>query len=538
MPSAKKWKTLRHNGVAFPEPYTPKSLHIGVRGRKIALTPEQEEMLYAWAKKKDTPYVADEKFAENFMRDLTRIFQELQGLTMKDIDLSELYNYVDEEKNRKLNMTKEEKKLAAAERKKRREELKAKFGVAEVDGETTDIANWMVEPPGIFMGRGAHPLRGNWKPQVYPKDVTLNLGKEEPVPEGSWKEIAHDSNSMWLAKWIDKLADKEKYVWLSDVSPLKQSRDKEKYDKATLLFAKINSIRDFIDKKLTSKNERERELAAVAYIIDHLAMRVGDEKDEDEADTVGASTLRVEHIRLNGNSVEFDFLGKDSVRWQKSLPADKVNPEFLSTLKSLIKNKRPNDQIFAGVRSSQVNRFFNTAMPGLTAKVFRTFIASDVVRDHLIRNANLKNEYEAVKLYHAKLANLIAAVTCNHKKTLPAGWENSIAKKREMLKKAQSKQTKTEKMLEKKQERITKLKLGIRLAEATKEYNLNTSLKNYIDPRIFKAWSDHVGLDWTRLYTKSLSNKLSWASQSRLSWSELEKKPILCKVIAQNLPSA
>ena len=26
-------------------------------------------------------------------------------------------------------------------------------------------------------------------------------------------------------------------------------------------------------------------------------MRVGDEKDEDEADTVGATTLRVEHVK-------------------------------------------------------------------------------------------------------------------------------------------------------------------------------------------------------------------------------------------------
>ena len=39
-------------------------------------------------------------------------------------------------------------------------------------------------------------------------------------------------------------------------------------------------------------------------------MRVGDEKDPDEADTVGATTLRKEHIKLTENSIEFDFLGK------------------------------------------------------------------------------------------------------------------------------------------------------------------------------------------------------------------------------------
>ena len=55
-------------------------------------------------------------------------------------------------------------------------------------------------------------------------------------------------------------------------------------------------------------------------------MRVGDEKDEDEADTVGASTLRVEHLKFRENAIDFDFFGKDYVRWQKTLeisPADR-----------------------------------------------------------------------------------------------------------------------------------------------------------------------------------------------------------------------
>ena len=39
-------------------------------------------------------------------------------------------------------------------------------------------------------------------------------------------------------------------------------------------------------------------------------MRVGDEKDPDEADTVGATTLRKEHIKITTNTIEFDFLGK------------------------------------------------------------------------------------------------------------------------------------------------------------------------------------------------------------------------------------
>ena len=53
----------------------------------------------------------------------------------------------------------------------------------KIDGNEVDVANWLVEPPGIFMGRGLHPLRGRWKPRVSAKDVILNLGEDASYPK-------------------------------------------------------------------------------------------------------------------------------------------------------------------------------------------------------------------------------------------------------------------------------------------------------------------------------------------------------------------
>ena len=47
-----------------------------------------------------------------------------------------------------------------------------------MDGKEVELGNYMAEPPGIFMGRGEHPMRGRYKPRATAKDVTLNLGKE------------------------------------------------------------------------------------------------------------------------------------------------------------------------------------------------------------------------------------------------------------------------------------------------------------------------------------------------------------------------
>ena len=145
-------------------------------------------------------------------------------------------------------MTKDEKKEQAKKRKELREELKSKYGIAKMSlkkDEVVDVevGNYMAEPPGIFIGRGEHPLRGKWKPRVTAKDVILNMDEDAKVPKGDWLEIRHDHDSMWLASWMDFLTQKRKYVWLSDSSDLKQGRDKEKYEKAVNLESQIEKIK-------------------------------------------------------------------------------------------------------------------------------------------------------------------------------------------------------------------------------------------------------------------------------------------------------
>ena len=73
-------------------------------------------------------------------------------------------------------------------------------------------------------------------------------------------------------------------------------------------------------------------------------------------------------------------------------------------------------------------------------------------------------------------------------------------------------------------ERIEKLELQIDLSEKTKDYNIGTSLRNYIDPRIFKAWTDEVGAEWEKLYTSALQKKFLWVKNEKTPWSEISKQ--------------
>ncbi len=553
-----KWKTLQHNGILFPPAYEAHGIKIKIKGENVDLNLNQEEMVYQWAKKKDTPYAQDKVFQKNFTDDFAKTLPvKFKNISYQDIDFSHAYKIIDKEKDLREMMTKEEKKALALKRKELREKLVQKYGKAIMDGKEVDVANYMAEPPGIFIGRGDHPLRGRWKPRVTAKDVTLNLGKEAKVPEGNWGKIVHDNDSMWLAGWTDYLTEKRKYVWLADTAGLKQDRDKAKYEKAVKLSKEIEKIKERIVKDMKSKDPKISRISTVCYLIYRTAMRVGDEKDPDEADTVGATTLRKEHINITENTIEFDFLGKDSVRWQETVKAEGNDKQFQENLKKLIQNKKPKDEIFEDITSRHVNAYYSSIVNGLTAKVFRTYLATTMVKDYLKEHDNIKGKTPNEKLYHAKLANLEAAIMCNHKRTIPKTYEDALQKKRETLKniakdqpwkktmealkkaeameantdaqkKNKAKKIKTlneqiKKQKEKHNERAEKLQLQIDLSEKTKDYNLGTSLRNYIDPRIFKAWTNEVGVEWEKLYTAALQKKFLWVQNEKVSWSELAK---------------
>ena len=551
-----KWKTLQHNGILFPPAYEAQGIKIKIKGESVSLDLDQEEMVYQWAKKKDTPYAQDKVFQKNFTADFAKTLDsKFKKISYEDIDFSQAYKIVDKEKDIKEMMSKEEKKALAAKRKELREELKAKYGIAKMDGKDVEVGNYMAEPPGIFIGRGEHPLRGKWKPRVTQKDVTLNMDKQaKKSMKGDWSNIISDQDSMWLASWMDYLTQKRKYVWLSDSSDLKQGRDKEKYEKAIKLEKEIEKIKKSMVKDM--KDPKKKNVATACYLIYRTAMRVGDEKDPDEADTVGATTLRKEHINITANTIEFDFLGKDSVRWQETLKAEGDDKQFQENLKQLIEKKKPSDEIFHNITSRDVNKYFSGIVKGLTAKVFRTYQATTKVKEYLVDHDNVKSKSANEKLYHAKLANLEAAIMCNHKRTIPKTFEQSLQKKRdtlkkvekdkawnktqETLKKVESSEPKTEtqkknktkriktlneqikKQKSKHKERVEKLKLQIDLSEKTRDYNLGTSLRNYIDPRVFKAWTDEVGAEWEKLYTSALQKKFLWVGKEDLSWKSIK----------------
>ena len=88
-----------HRGVAFPPEYLQRGISIRIMGENVLLNRDQEELIYAWAKKKNTHYVNDTVFQTNFLYDLKKILPEkFANLTnIQEIDFTEAFELVDKE---------------------------------------------------------------------------------------------------------------------------------------------------------------------------------------------------------------------------------------------------------------------------------------------------------------------------------------------------------------------------------------------------------------------------------------------------------
>ncbi len=520
-------KSLKHNGIYVPI-YDHKGFSINIEGRKIPLSPKSEQMAIAWIRKTwsiTTP--PDEIFEKNFMEEFSEQLKlenpslnVLKNKELPKIDFSEVSSYLLGEKQKKERMSKERKKKLAAERKATRLERKEKYGYAMVNGKKLEIANWTAEPSCLFAGRGDHPRRGKWKEGPREEDIILNISPDSPRPDGNWKDIIWEPEKMYVAKWTDKLTGKIKYVWFSDTAFIKQNREKEKFKKAEKLGRNIKSIERHIIKNLDARDETKRKVATVCWLILKPNMRVGDEKDPDEADTVGAITLRAEHIKIEGDTLHFDFLGKDCVRWEKSMKAPAA---VIRNIKHYAKTSK--EYLFEGVDSKKVSRFLSQKLPGLTAKVFRTWRCTKTVKEELAKSPVKKEAPFYLKKFHAKMANLKVAEVANHKRKVSPKFDERLAKKETQLKEMKA-QLKQKKAVGKKtaslETRIEKKKLDIELTKRTKEYNLGTSLKSYIDPMAYVKWGRKVNFDLEKFYPKTLRNKFSWALQSKKDEAETE----------------
>jgi DNA topoisomerase-1 len=529
----KQWDELIHNGPMFAPLYEPHNIPIIINNQKYQLSGLAEEYITMYARYIGTEYTTNPKIANrfnrNFLHDWKKVLpKNIIVSNMNDVNMSDIKKYLDKIKEQKANMSKEEKDKI----KLKNEELEEPYKYCIINGGRMKVGNYKIEPPGIFLGRGDHPKLGCIKKRINPEDVIINLSKTSPIPKpnvpnpnnmhsiNSWGKIIHNNEVVWLATWNDNISGKNKYVFTSMESIFKSKSDMDKFDLARKLKKKINQIRAAYYEDMKGDDIIKKQLATALYLIDNLALRVGGNKDtKEQADTVGVTSLRVEHIIIfEDNIIKLDFLGKDSVRYCRKVKVDDV---CYNNIKTFINNKNKKDDLFDKISSTSLNNYLNHMMEGLTAKVWRTYNASLLFQKELDRvNPNILEkmpESERINYLMSVFnqANTAVALLCNHQKNVSTDIEKAVSQIDASIKKYKKRKQKTRdkekiKIIEAK---IITLKMKKDTKVKMKNVSLGTSKNNYIDPRIIFAFIAKYNIPEDKLFNKALITRFEWAKK-------------------------
>nr|CAB3267168.1 DNA topoisomerase I, mitochondrial-like [Phallusia mammillata] len=541
-----KWKFLEHKGPVFAPPYEPLPDHVHFKydGKVMRLQPEAEEVMTFYAKMLEHDYTTKEDFNRNFFGDWRKVMTAEEKAHIKDLgkcNFVAVADYFKMKSEERKARSKEEKQME----KKNNEALIEEYGFCDWDHHKEKIGNFKLEPPGLFRGRGNHPKMGKLKKRLNPEDVIINCSKNSQIPKPpsghKWKEVRHDNTVTWLVSWTENVQGQNKYIMLNPNSRVKGEKDWQKYETARNLKSKVGKIRENYMRDLKSTEMMVRQRAVALYFIDKLALRAGNEKEDGEsADTVGCCSLRCEHIKLHKHLddkdfvVEFDFLGKDSIRYYNKVP---VLKQVFKNLSLFMEDKEGGDDLFDRLNTSTLNKYLNSLMDGLTAKVFRTYNASITLQNQLLELTDPEDENVASRLLSYNRANRAVAILCNHQRAAPKNFSEQMGRMNDKIRKKQDeiqdakqqvksaksdyKHMKTEgkrKLYENKKKRVARLqeqliKLEVQATdkEENKEIALGTSKLNYLDPRITVAWCKKYEVPVEKVYNKTQRDKFAWA---------------------------
>uniref|UniRef100_A0A4W4FE91 DNA topoisomerase I n=1 Tax=Electrophorus electricus TaxID=8005 RepID=A0A4W4FE91_ELEEL len=533
-----KWKFLEHKGPVFAPAYEPlpSNIKFYYDGKPMKLSLGAEEVGTFFAKMLDHEYTTKDIFRKNFFKDWRKEMTAEEKAKITDLnkcDFGDMHEYFKAQSEARKALSKEEKQ----KNKEENERILQEYGFCVMDNHKERIANFRIEPPGLFRGRGDHPKMGMLKRRIRPEDIIINCSKDsqhpKPPPGTKWKEVRHDNKVTWLVSWTENIQGAIKYIMLNPSSRIKGEKDWQKYETARRLKKCVDRLRAQYRDDWKSKEMRIRQRAVALYFIDKLALRAGNEKEEGEtADTVGCCSLRVEHITLHPEKdgkeyvVEFDFLGKDSIRYYNKVPVEKRVRELFGMLCPDARS------LFTTI----LNKHLQELMDGLTAKVFRTYNASITLQQQLKELTSPEDNVPA-KILSYNRANRAVAILCNHQRAPPKTFEKSMqnlqskidAKKEQLsdakreLKSAKAdakvrRDEKSKKAVECKkkavqrvEEQLMKLEVQATDREENKQIALGTSKLNYLDPRISVAWCKKWGIPVEKIYNKTQREKFAWA---------------------------
>jgi DNA topoisomerase-1 len=191
----------------------------------------------------------------------------------------------------------------------------------------------------------------------------------------AWQEvrIARGDAAPLQAVGVDKKG-RTQYLYHAR---FRAQRDDEKFKRVVAFGEALPALRRRVRADLKGETlERSRVLAAMVRLIDQGFFRIGNDKSAEAESTFGLSTIRSNHVAVEGTSVAFDYVGK----WQKAQKRTVRDAEVAAIVKQL--RSLGGEELFqfeqngrvVDVKDRHVNDYIQAIIgKDFTAKDFRTW---------------------------------------------------------------------------------------------------------------------------------------------------------------------
>ena len=85
-------------------------------------------------------------------------------------------------------------------------------------------------------------------------------------------------------------------------------------------------IMNSVKKDLYSEGDtKEKQIAMALMLVVDCGIRIGQEKYKNENDKFGATTLESRHVKVNGDTVSVDFIGKKGVQNKSKMRSKRLS---------------------------------------------------------------------------------------------------------------------------------------------------------------------------------------------------------------------
>jgi DNA topoisomerase I len=210
----------------------------------------------------------------------------------------------------------------------------------------------------------------------------------------------------------------------------RERRDRQKFEAMVDFARSLPKLRRRVERDLRKRRiSRERVLACAVRLLDRGFFRIGSEDYAEENETYGLATMRKRHVEVKGDTVVFDYEGKNGKR-----RIQVVGDRSISGLVRTLRRRRGggyellayrNGSSWRDVRSTDINEYIQGVIGGdHSAKDFRTWNATVLAavvlaasareRDMGTKGARARAKREAVKQVSRYLGNTPAVCRASY----------------------------------------------------------------------------------------------------------------------------